>query len=273
MTFEPSVPPAPDVRRHALGGEHPVHRIGFGAMRLTGQPGNWGPYADWDAGIRLLREAVDLGVELIDTARSYGAGWNERLIATALFPYPPQLIIATKGGLEKIAPGEIRIDGRPATLRRHVEDALGNLRLERIDLFQLHRPDPQVPLADSVGELARLQAEGKVRWIGLSNVTLEQLEDARRTASIASVQNRCNLLDATDDAVIDACLEAGIAYLPHGPLGAKAHAPGAPVVEGGHSAASALRWLLDRAPNVVVIPGTTSSVHLRENLRAMEGAA
>jgi pyridoxine 4-dehydrogenase len=248
-----------------LAGEQPVARIGYGAMRLTGQPGNWGPFADPAEGIRLLRHAVDLGVDLIDTARSYGPGWNERLIADALAPYPSHLVIATKGGNDKLGPGKVALDGRPETLRRHVEDALTSLRVERIDLFQLHRPDPTVPIGDSVGELARLQAQGKIRWIGVSSVDLAQLEEARRSARIASVQNRCNRLEPDDD-VLDACTHAGIAYLPYAPLGAQPHAAGAPLVAAGDSAAGALRWLLERAPNVIVIPGTTSLAHLRQNL-------
>ncbi len=237
-------------------------------MRLTGQPGNWGPYADWEAGIRLLRRSVDLGVNLIDTARSYGAGWNEKLIADALAPYPPGLVIATKGGIEKVAPGQVKVDGRPQTLRKHVEEALVQLRTERIDLFQLHRPDPTVPLEESIGALAQLQAQGKLRWIGVSNVDLHQLEAARRVATITSVQNRCNQFDAPDEAVLAYCQREGIAYLPHGPLAAHAHVAGAPIVQAGGSATSALRWLLERAPNVIVIPGTTSLAHLEENMNA-----
>ena len=261
-----------DSRTFLLAGEHPLHRIGYGAMRLTGQPGNWGPYADWTGGVRLLRRAVELGVNLIDTARSYGAGWNEKLIADALWPYPAQLVIATKGGLEKTAPGQVKVDGRPESLRRHVEEALVSLRVARIDLFQLHRPDPSVPLKESIGALADLQAQGKLRWIGVSNVDLAQLEQACSVARIASVQNRCNPLDAPDSDVLAFCARQGIAYLPHGPLAAHAQRPGAPVVQAGGSAPAALRWLLERSPNVIVIPGTTSVAHLEENLCAWEAA-
>ena len=252
----------------SLAGEQTIHRIGLGAMRLTGQPGNWGPYADWQGGIQLLRRAVELGVTLIDTARSYGAGWNERLIAEALAPYPSQLIIATKGGIEKIAPGKIQVDGKPQTLREQVEDALIALRVERIDLFQLHRPDPSVPLEDSIGALKDMQQQGKIRWLGVSNVDLEQLERARAVANIVSVQNRFNQLDPSDLALVQHCCREGIAYLPYAPLGATAHAPGAPLASEGKSATPALRWLLEQSPNVVVIPGTTSIKHLEENLRA-----
>jgi aryl-alcohol dehydrogenase-like predicted oxidoreductase len=242
-------------------------------MRLTGQPGNWGPYADWQGGIRLLRRAVDLGVNLIDTARSYGAGWNERLIAEALAPYPAHLVIATKGGIEKVAPGQVEVDARPQSLRRHVEDALSNLHTERIDLFQLHRPDPAVPLAESIGALQAMQAEGKLRWIGVSNVDLAQLQLARSIAVIVSVQNRCNQLDAPDDVVLDYCTREGLAYVTHGPLAAHAQRHGAPLAATGRSAPSALRRLLERAPNVAISPGTTSIAHLEENLRAWDAPA
>jgi aryl-alcohol dehydrogenase-like predicted oxidoreductase len=261
-----------------LGGDLPVNRLGYGAMRLCGQPGNFGPFADWEAGKRLLRRAVDLGVNLIDTAHAYGPGWNEELIAEALGPYPAGVVIATKGGVEKTAPDKVFPDGTPATLRQRCEDSLRRLKLERIDLYQLHRPDPNVPLAESVSTLAQLRAEGKIRHIGLSNVTLAQLEEARQLVPIASVQNRYNLLERDDDLVLDSCTQHGIAYLPWGPLAAKPFAPHAPLAEaaspeiavpaGATPGQAALAWLLRRAPNIIVIPGTTSIAHLEENIAA-----
>jgi len=245
-----------------LGGDLPVDRVGFGAMRLCGQPGNFGRFPDWEAGKRLLRRAVELGVNFIDTAHAYGPGCNEELIGEALAPYPAGLVIATKGGVEKTAPDKVFPDGRPETLRRRCEESLRLLRVERIDLYQLHRPDPNVPFATSVGALAELREEGKVRHVGLSNVTISQIEEACRIVPIASVQNRYNLLERGDDPTIDFCAARGIAYLPWGPLAAKPFAPDAPLA----STKGALAWLLRRSPNVIVIPGTTSLSHLEENI-------
>jgi pyridoxine 4-dehydrogenase len=264
-------------RTFALGGELSVDRLGYGAMRLTGQPGNYGRYPDWEGGKALLRRAVALGVTLIDTAHAYGPGWNEELIAEALHPYPAGLVIATKGGVAKHGPSDIRAEGRPEQLRAQVEESLRRLRLERIDLYQLHRPDPSVPWPDQVGALARLREEGKVRLIGLSNVDGAQLDQALALAPIASVQNRYNPVERGADALIDACAERGIAFLPHGPLGAHPMRQGAPLADeqrralaerGGTPAQQALRWMLGRAPNLIAIPGTTSIRHLEENLGA-----
>lgn len=271
-----------DVNTFLIGGDLPVHRLGYGAMRLCGQPGNFGPYADWPAGEQLLRRAVELGVNFIDTAEAYGPGFNEELIASALYPYAPGLVIATKGGVTKEAPDRIFPDGRPERLRRAVEASLQRLKLERIDLYQWHRPDPAVPLADSIGELARLQVEGKIRHLGLSNVTAEQLEAARAIVPIASVQNRFNLAERGAGEVLDLCTTHGIAFLPYGPLGAQPLQHGAPLAEnrgalaavaqrhGATPAQIALAWALRRAPNILVIPGTTSLVHLQENVSAAE---
>jgi aryl-alcohol dehydrogenase-like predicted oxidoreductase len=165
-----------------LGGDLPVHRLGFGAMRLCGQPGNFGPYPRWSEGERLLQRAVELGVNFIDTAEAYGPGWNEKLIASALHPYGRGVVIATKGGVTKESPDKIFADGRPENLRRGCEESLRRLKLERIDLYQWHRPDPAVPFADSIDALARLRDEGKIRHLGLSNVSLEQLEIARASS-------------------------------------------------------------------------------------------
>jgi len=257
-----------------LGGELSVGRLGYGAMRLTGQPGNYGRYPDWEGGKALLRRAVEFGITLIDTAHAYGPGWNEDLIAEALHPYPTGLVIATKGGITKYGPSDIRTEGRPEQLRAQLEESLRRLRLERIDLYQLHRPDPAVPWSEQIGALARLREEGKVRLIGLSNVDQTQLDAALALVPVASVQNRHNPVERGGDALIDACAERGIAFLPHGPLGAHPMQHGAPLAAGpaaageqrGTPAQQALRWMLGRAPNLIAIPGTTSVRHLEENL-------
>jgi pyridoxine 4-dehydrogenase len=231
-------------------------------MRLTGQPGNYGPYADWAGGMALLRRAVQLGVNFIDTARSYGPSYNERLIAEALHPYPSDLVIATKGGVDKQAGGKIVVDGSPSTLKRQVEDALAILRLERIDLFQLHRVDPKVPIEESVGALSQLVSDGKIRFVGLSNVSIPLLERALAIHPIASVQNRFNEVEQGDAAIVEFTAARGIAFIPYGPLGANPMQRGAALEPG-----QALRWLLAESPNIIVIPGTTSIKHLEENLR------
>lgn len=247
-----------------LGGDLLVNRVGYGAMRLCGQPGNFGRFPDWDAGKRLLRSAVELGINFIDTAHAYGPSCNEELIGEALAPYPAGVVVATKGGVEKSAPDKVFPDGRPETLRRRCEESLRLLRVERIDLYQLHRPDPNVSFAESVGALAELRREGKIRHVGLSNVTFAQIEEARGIVPIVSVQNRYNLLERSDDPVVDYCAANGIAYLPWGPLAAKPFAPEAPLAH----TRGALAWLLRRSPNIIVIPGTTSIKHLEENVRA-----
>jgi aryl-alcohol dehydrogenase-like predicted oxidoreductase len=265
-----------------LGGDLPIHRVGYGAMRLCAQPGNFGPYPDWEGGKKLLRRAVELGVNFIDTAHPYGPGWNEQLIADALAPYPPGVIITTKGGVEKTGPANVFSDGSPASLRRSCEGSLQRLKLDRIELYQLHRPDTNVPFAESVGALAALRGEGKIRHIGLSNVTLAQLQEAEKIVPIASVQNRYNFLEREDDATLDYCAQRGIAYLPWGPLAAKPFAPQAPLAEASGQLAQtaldlgvtpgqlALAWLLQRSPNIILIPGTTSIAHLEENCAAGE---
>jgi pyridoxine 4-dehydrogenase len=263
-----------------LGGDLPVHRIGYGAMRLCGQPGNFGPFADWAAGEKLLRRAVELGVNFIDTAEAYGPGNNEEIIASALHPYTAGLVITTKGGVTKTSPTTIFPDGSPANLRRACEASLRRLRLTRIDLYQLHRPDPKVPFADSIGALATLRSEGKIRHIGLSNVTVGQIAEARTIAPIVSVQNRYNLRERGGDDVLDYCERHGIAFLPYGPLGAQPFERTAPLSAASGSLAVtaarlnatpaqvALAWLLHRSPNIVAIPGTTTIAHLEENIAA-----
>jgi aryl-alcohol dehydrogenase-like predicted oxidoreductase len=259
-----------------------VRRCGYGAMRLTGQPGNFGPYVDWEGGKRVLRRVVELGIRFIDTARAYGPGWNEKLIADALHPYPDDLFIATKGGVVKKSATERYLDASPDGLRRDCEESLRNLRVDCIDLYQLHWVDPDVPFAESVAGLARLQKEGKIRRIGLSNVTLDQLQEAQTIARIASVQNRYNLAERQHHPIVDFCAAQGILFLPYGPLGADPMKQGAPLAAAGGALAEiatklqasttqvALAWLLHRAPNIIVIPGTTSNVHLEENTMALQ---
>ena len=265
---------------YTIAGELGVARVGYGAMRLTGQPGNWGPYPDWDAGCRLLRRVVELGVSFIDTAISYGPGFSEEIIAAALHPYPPNLVIATKGGLRKTGPGQIHGDGGRDGLRQACEASLRRLKVERIDLYQLHRPDPNVDFAQSVEALAELAAAGKIRHVGLSNVTLPQLEQARSIVAIASVQNRFALSYRDHQDVLAYCAREQITFIPWGPLGARGFQYGAPLAQAvgpvgeiavRHRATPgqvALAWLLSRGPNVVVIPGTTSIAHLEENVGA-----
>jgi pyridoxine 4-dehydrogenase len=231
-----------------LGGELEVRRLGFGAMRVV------------DArreGVRVLRRAVELGVNLIDTADIYGAGASEEVVAEALHPYPDGLVIATKGGLGHGLQERIR-DARPEHLRQALEASLHRLRLERIDLYQLHRHDPEVPIEESVGALAELRDAGKIRLVGVSNVSLDQLRRARAVTAIASVQNEYNRGLLTSDDVLAACEADGIGFMPWAPLG-----------EGLRDAAFELRWLLDRSPVMLPIPGTSSVAHLEENMRAL----
>jgi pyridoxine 4-dehydrogenase len=257
-----------------------VNRLGFGAMRLTGQPGNWGPYPDKPRAERVFRRACDLGVNFIDTAISYGAGHSEMLIAELLRPYPKDLLIATKGGNVKTGPGQIHRDGSPANMRASCEASLGYLKVEAIDLYQLHAVDPQVPLEETVGALADLKAEGKIRRVGLCNVTVDELKRAQAIVAIESVQNKYNFSVRESQDVLDDCAEQNIAFLPWGPLGANAFAPGAPLAQAGspldalaarHAASPsqiALAWLLAQGPHVLPIPGTTSVEHLEENVAA-----
>ncbi|MFE1441958.1 aldo/keto reductase [Streptomyces sp. NPDC058739] len=257
----------------ALGGDLPVHRLGYGAMQLTG-PGVWGEPKDPDEAIRVLRRAVDLGVTFIDTADSYGPFVSERLIREALHPYADDLVIATKGGLTRSGPDDWRPVGRPEYLRQQVELSLRHLGLERIDLYQLHRVDPLVPLADQLGELKLLQDEGKIRYIGVSEVSVEQLKEARGHAEIVSVQNLYNLADRGAEDVLAYAEAENIAFIPWYPMATGRLArPGGPLEAAAkqHEATAAqlaLSWLLRRSPVMLPIPGTSRVAHLEENLRA-----
>ena len=255
-------------------GDLVVSRLGFGAMRITGR-GVWGPPANRAESIRVLRRAVDLGVTFIDTADSYGPGVSEELIAEALAPYGDGLVIGTKGGLTRPGPGEWRRDGRPEHLRAACEASLKRLRVDRIELYQLHSPDPRVPLEDSIGALVDLQRQGKIRHIGVSNVDARELAAAREVATIVSVQNRYNLADRSSEPVLTVCQRDGIAFLPWFPLSAGSDAASATralaEVAARHSATpaqAAIAWLLARSPVMLPIPGTSSVTHLEENLQA-----
>ena len=250
-------------RTFALGGDLPVDRLGYGAMRLTGQPGNFGPFEDWQGGLALLRRAADLGVTFFDSAWAYGPETADRIVGEAL--EGRDAVLATKGGVDKPEPGRIVVDGSRGTLHRQIDTALINLRRGRIDLFQLHRVDPETPIETSVAALAEAQADGRIRHIGLSNVTQEELERALAVAPIASVQNRYNLAERDADALVDFTAERNIAFIPYGPLGANPMRQGAKL-----DPTAALAWLLKRSPNIVVIPGTTSVPHLEENVRAWD---
>ena len=260
--------------RFRLGGDLEVRRLGFGAMRLCG-PGIRGWPEDRENALRVLRRAVELGANLVDTADSYGPEVNELQVAQALHPYADGLVIATKGGLVRDdRPGGWPADGRPEHLREACEGSLRRLRLERIDLYQLHRPDPKVPFEESVGALARLRAEGKIRHVGLSNVGVEQLRRAQEIVPVVSVQNRYNLADRLSEDVLEACEEQGIAFFPWWPLAVGDLAePGGPLDaiarrHGATPAQVALAWLLARSPVVCPIPGTASLEHLEENMGA-----
>jgi pyridoxine 4-dehydrogenase len=256
-----------------LGGDLRVNRMGFGAMRLTG-PGIWGEPEDPEECRAVLRRAVELEVNFIDTADAYGPEVSERLIAEALYPYPEGLVIATKGGLVRPGPNQWAPDGRPEHLRHALEGSLRRLKLERIDLYQFHRPDPKVPIEESIGTLVEMQREGKIRHIGVSNFDVSQLGRARSVGRIVSVQNRYNLTDRTSQDVMDECERTGLAFIPWGPLAAGSLAQPGSVLEqiarrhGATPAQIALAWLLQRSPNTLVIPGTSKVSHLEENIAA-----
>lgn len=261
-----------------IGGDPKVYRLGFGAMRLTGE-GIWGPPANKQEAIAVLHRALELGINLIDTADSYGPEVSESLIAEALYPYPKDLVIATKGGLLRPGPGQWLPDGRPEHLREALEGSLRRLRLERIDIYQFHRPDPKVPFEDSVGELTKMRAEGKIRHVGLSNITIEQLAQAQKIVPIVTVQNHYNLASRESERMsvqqseemIDICERQGIGFIPWNPLAAGELArPGGPLdqIAKRHNAKPsqiALAWLLKRSSTMLPIPGTSSVKHLEEN--------
>ncbi|MGB7025248.1 MAG: aldo/keto reductase [Candidatus Acidiferrales bacterium] len=255
----------------SLGGELTVHRLGFGAMRLTGE-GIWGPPKDRKAAIAVLRRAVELGVNFIDTADSYGPCVSEEIIAEALHPYAPDLVIATKGGWDRPGPNQWTHNATAAHLRKAVEGSLKRLRLDRIDVYQLHIPDPVVPFEESVGTLAQLKDEGKIRLVALSNVTREHIERARRIVPIVSVQNRYSLADREWDYVVDYCERNEIAFIPWFPLGG-GRAAGEVLNQVARAQSTspkqvALAWLLKRSPIILPIPGTSSVQHLEENVAA-----
>jgi pyridoxine 4-dehydrogenase len=258
-----------------LGGDLEVHRLGFGAMRITGK-GIWGPPDDPEEAMRLLRRVVEAGVDLIDTADSYGPDVSENLIAETLHPYPDDLVIATKGGLRRTGPGQWPRDARPERLKETCEGSLRRLKLDRIDLYQLHSPDRNVPYEESVGALRELQEEGKIRHVGISNVNVDELERARAIVEVVSVQNRYNVEDRSSEDVLEACEEADIAFFPWAPLETGRLAePGGPLerIAAEHDATPAqvaLAWLLGRSNVILPIPGTSSVEHFDENLAAAE---
>ena len=259
----------------AIGGDLPVHRLGYGAMQLTG-PGVFGPPQDRAEAHRVLRRAVELGVNVIDTADSYGPDVGEELVAEALHPYPEELVIATKAGFERPGPGKWVMNGRPEHLRARCEGSLRRLRVERIDLFQLHRIDPKVPADEQFGMLAELQQQGLVRHLGLSEVSVEQVELARRSITVTTVQNRFNLVDRQHEDVLELCGQLGIGFIPWYPLLtgklAGEQGPLARAAARHHAtpAQVALAWLLHRSPVMLPIPGTSKVAHLEENMAGAE---
>ena len=258
----------------ALGGMLEVNRMGFGAMRLTGE-GIWGEPPNVAAARSVLHRAIELGVNFIDTADAYGPEVSEQIIAEALYPYPQDLVIATKGGMTRSGPGEWGRDGRPEHLKQACEASLRRLRLERIDLYQLHTPDPNVPLEESLGALWELRREGKVRYVGVSNVSVDELERARGVVQVTSVQNRYSVSDRGSDDVLEQSEALGIAFLPWRPLGAgklaaEERLDAIAEAHGATRSQIALAWLLTRSRRMLVIPGTSRLEHLEENVAAAE---
>jgi len=256
-----------------IGGDMAVNRFGFGAMRLTGQ-GIWGEPADREECKRVLRRALELGINFIDTADSYGPEVSERLIAETLYPYPNELVIATKGGLLRPGPGQWDPDGRPEHLRAACEGSLKRLRVDQIDLYQFHRPDPKVPFEESIGALKALKDEGKIRHLGLSNVTTDHVEQAQKLTPIVSVQNRYSVYERTSEPVLEFCSLEEIAFLPWRPVeGGELAATGVVAQiarrHGATPAQVALAWLLAHSPVMLPIPGTSKVTHLEENLGAV----
>jgi pyridoxine 4-dehydrogenase len=258
-----------------IGGDLPVHRLGFGAMQITGE-GIWGEPRNREECLRVLRRCVELGVNLIDTADAYGPFVSEDLIREALHPYPDGLVIATKGGLTRSGPGDWRAVGRPEYLRQCVEMSLRRLRLERIDLYQLHRVDSVTPMEESLGELKAMQDEGKIRHIGVSEVDVDTLAKMREVVEVVSVQNLYNLTDRQHEDVVEYCEREGLGFIPWFPLATgKLAAEGGPLAEAARDHGStpsqlALAWLLRRSPVILPIPGTSSVAHLEDNCAAAE---
>jgi pyridoxine 4-dehydrogenase len=259
----------------SIGGDLPVQRLGFGAMRITG-PGIWGEPKDREEAKRVLKRLPDLGIDFIDTADAYGPGVSESLIAEALYPYPAGLVIATKGGFTRQGPNKWAIVGRPEYLRQCVEMSLRRLKLERIDLYQLHRIDPQVPVEDSLGELKKMQIEGKIRHIGLSEVSVKEIERAQKAVAIVSVQNKYNIADRTHEGVLHFCEKHHLGFIPWFPMEqGKLNRSGSVLEDAATSrkattAQIALAWLLHHSPVMLPIPGTSSVMHLEENMAAAE---
>ena len=253
-----------------IGGDLTVNRLGFGAMRITGQ-GIWGEPPDQERAKAALRQAVALDVNFIDTADSYGPEVSETLIAETLYPYPDDLVIATKGGLVRPGPGRWAPDGRPEHLREACEGSLRRLRLDQIALYQFHRPDPKVPLAESIGALVELKDAGKIRHIGVSNVSESQLREAERITPVVSVQNRYNLVDRESDPVVDVCDQEMLDFLPWAPIQDADRIPAVLAAANNHRVSArqiALAWLVARSPQVLPIPGSGSPEHVAENVAA-----
>jgi aryl-alcohol dehydrogenase-like predicted oxidoreductase len=253
-----------------VGGDLTVNRMGYGAMRITGD-GIWGPPPDHDTAIAVLRQVVDAGVNFIDTADSYGPEISEELIAEALHPYPEDLVIATKGGLVRTGPNQWPSDGRPEHLVEACEGSLRRLRLEQIPLYQMHRPDPNVPYEESIGALIQLKEQGKIRHIGVSNVNEEQIRTAQRMTPVVSVQNRYNVDDRASESIVDLCEQESMVFLPWAPIQDLEGFSDLHTIAAHHGATPrqvVLAWLLARSPSILSIPGTGTIAHLKENLAA-----
>jgi aryl-alcohol dehydrogenase-like predicted oxidoreductase len=268
--MSPDTPTAAAAGTLDVGGDLTVNRLGFGAMRITGN-GIWGEPPDRDQAKAVLRRAVELEINFIDTADSYGPEVSETLIAEALHPYPDDLVIATKGGLVRPGPNRWDPDGRPEHLRQACEGSLRRLRLDQIPLYQLHRPDPKVPMAESIGVLVELKDEGKIRHIGVSNVTEEDLRRAQKLTPVVSIQNRFNIADRSSESLVDLCEQEDLVFLPWAPIQDGRRIPAAAEAAEAHGATEhqiAIAWLLARSPQILPIPGTGSVAHLEENVAA-----